>query len=191
MHARLLIRLYLDAWIIAALVWFIGALFSKPTERTEPLSSRLPQIAWTLLSIILLSFPRLPWGPLGVRVIPRSFLLGYIGLALTVGGIAFAIWARFYLGRNWSGRVTIKKDHELIRSGPYSIVRHPIYTGFLVALTGTVIGNGEIRAILALAIVAVALYFKSRTEEKFMSEQFGEQYARYRQEVKSLIPFMW
>jgi protein-S-isoprenylcysteine O-methyltransferase Ste14 len=191
MHARLLARLYVDAWVIALIVWIVAGLFTKPAERSEPLASRLIQIGWSLLSIFLLSFRRLPWGPLGVRVVPRSFFLGYTGLALTVGGIAFAIWARFYLGRNWSGRVTIKKDHELIRSGPYSIVRHPIYTGFLVALTGTVIAIGEIRAIVALAIVVVALYFKSRTEEKFMSQQFGEEYAKYSQEVKSLIPFIW
>jgi protein-S-isoprenylcysteine O-methyltransferase Ste14 len=138
-----------------------------------------------------LSFRSLPWGPLGIRVIPRNLFLGYLGLALTVGGIAFAIWARFYIGRNWSGRVTIKKDHQLIRSGPYSIVRHPIYAGFIVALTGTVIAIGQIRAILALAVVVWGLRCKSKLEEQFMSEQFGEEYARYRQEVKSLIPFVW
>jgi len=140
--------------------------------------------------VSLLTFGRLPWGPLGVRVVPRSFLLGNAGLVLTIVGIAFALWARFYLGRNWSGRVTVKEDHELIRSGPYAIVRHPIYTGFLVALTGTVIAIGEIRAILALFIVGIGLHFKSKTEEQFMSEKFGEQYAIYRREVKSLIPYV-
>jgi protein-S-isoprenylcysteine O-methyltransferase Ste14 len=190
MHGRLLARLYVDAWIFAGLVWLIAALFTKRTERTEPLSSRLVQFGWTLLSVILLSFGRLPWGPLGVRVIPRSFVLGNAGLALTIAGIAFALWARFYLGRNWSGRVTLKENHELIRTGPYAIVRHPIYSGFLLALTGTVIAIGEIRAILALVIVAIGLHFKSKTEERFMSEKFSEQYATYSREVKSLIPYI-
>jgi protein-S-isoprenylcysteine O-methyltransferase Ste14 len=190
MHGRLLARLYVDAWIFAGIVWLVAALFTNRTERTEPLSSRLVQLGWTLLSVILLSFGRLPWGPLGVRVIPRSFLLGNAGLALTIVGIAFALWARFYLGRNWSGRVTLKENHELIRTGPYAFVRHPIYTGILVALTGTVIAIGEARAILALIIVAVGLHFKSKTEEQFMSEKFGEQYATYRREVKSLIPYV-
>ena len=190
MHARLLARLYIDAWIFAGIVWLIAALFTKRTVRTEPPSSRLVQLGCAVLSVILLSFGRLPWGPLGIRVIPRSFFLGNAGLALTIFGIAFAIWARFYLGRNWSGRVTLKEDHELIRTGPYAIVRHPIYTGFLVALTGTVIAIGEIRAILALAIVAAGLHYKSKTEERFMSEKFGERYATYRREVKSLIPYV-
>lgn len=190
MHARLLARLYVDAWIFVGLVWLAGAAFSKPTQKTESLGSRLAQLGWSLLGVFLLSFPRLPWGPLGIRVIPRSLVLGVIGLALTFGGIAFAIWARFYLGRNWSGRVTIKENHELIRSGPYSIVRHPIYAGFLVALVGTVIAIGEIRAILALAVIAAGLHFKARTEEKFMREQFGDQYVRYEREVKSLIPWV-
>jgi protein-S-isoprenylcysteine O-methyltransferase Ste14 len=190
MTARLLARLYFDAWILAGLVWLVGAFFVKRAARTEPLSSRLTQLAVALLGIVLLSFRRLPWGPLGLRVIPRSWTLGYLGLALTVGGIAFAIWGRFYIGRNWSGRVTIKEDHQLIRSGPYAIVRHPIYAGFLVALAGTTIAIGEIRAILALAIIAVGLHFKARTEEKFMRDQFGEQYARYEREVKSLIPWI-
>jgi protein-S-isoprenylcysteine O-methyltransferase Ste14 len=190
MHARLLARLYINAWIFAGIVWLVAALFTKRTERTEPLSSRLVQLSWAFLSVALLSFGRLPWGPLGIRVIPRSFVLGNAGLALTIVGIAFALWARFYLGRNWSGRVTLKENHELIRTGPYAIVRHPIYTGFLVALTGTVIAIGEIRAILALVIVAAGLHFKSKTEEQFMSDKFGNQYAAYRREVKSLIPYV-
>jgi len=190
MHARLLIRLYIDAWILAGIVWLVAAFFTKPVERVQPRGSRLVQWGWSLVAFVLLSFRRLPWGPLGVRVIPRSFVLGDLGLALTVGGIAFAAWARFFLGRNWSGRVSIKKDHELIRSGPYAIVRHPIYTGFIVALAGTTIAIGEIRAVLALAIVAIALRFKSKREEQFLREQFGEEYARYRHEVKALIPFV-
>lgn len=190
MHVRLFARLYVDAWILAGLVWLAAAFFVKRTERNEPLASRLFQLAWALVAAVLLSFPRWPWGPLGIRVIPRSLLLGLLGLAMTWGGIAFAIWARFYIGRNWSGRVTIKQDHELIRSGPYAIVRHPIYAGFLAALAGTTIAIGQIRAILALAIITVGLHFKARTEEKFMRQQFGEEYARYEREVKSVIPWV-
>jgi protein-S-isoprenylcysteine O-methyltransferase Ste14 len=179
-----------DAWVFLGLVWLVGAFFSKPVERKEPLGSRLLQLGWGLLAAFLLSVRNLPLGPLGVRVIPGSLLLGYVGLALTWGGIAFAIWARFYLGSNWSARVTIKKDHELIRSGPYAIVRHPIYAGLLAAVAGTAIAIGEVRAILALPIIAVGLHFKARTEEKFMREQFCEQYSRYEREVKSLIPWV-
>jgi len=190
MQPLLLARLYVDAWIFAGIVWVAAAFFSKPAEKAESLASRLAQLSWTFLGVVLLSFPRLHWGPLGIRVIPRSWTLGYTGLALTFAGIAFAIWARFYIGGNWSARVTIKKDHQLIRSGPYAIVRHPIYAGFLLALAGTAMGMGEIRAFVALAIVAAGMRFKARIEEKFMRERFGEQYQRYQREVKSLIPFI-
>lgn len=190
MRAHLLAHPYFDAWVFLGLVWLVGAFFSKPVERKEPLGSRLLQLGWGFLAVFLLSLRNFPWRPLGVRVIPHSPPLGYVSLALTWGGIAFAAWARFYLGSNWSGRVTIKKDHRLIRSGPYALVRHPIYTGLLTAVAGMTIAIGQIRAILALALVAAGLHFKARTEEKFMREQFGEQYARYEREVKSVIPWV-
>ena len=94
------------------------------------------------------------------------------------------------LGRNWSGVVTVKQDHELIRSGPYRYVRHPIYTGLLIAFAGSAIARGEWRGILALAIVFAALWRKLRLEERWMIETFGDAYLRYRAEVRALIPFV-
>ena len=103
-------------------------------------------------------------------------------------GIAFAVWARQYLGRNWSGTVTVKQDHELIRTGPYRLVRHPIYTGLLLAILGTAVAFGEWRGLLAFALLTGSLLLKLRVEERFMSESFPEPYARYRAEVPALIP---
>lgn len=74
-------------------------------------------------------------------------VLYWLGLLMVICGLAFAVWARIHLGRNWSGTVTVKEDHELIRSGPYGIVRHPIYTGLLLAIAGTAIVFGEWRAV--------------------------------------------
>ena len=85
----------------------------------------------------------------------------------------------------------IKRDHELIRSGPYSIVRHPIYTGFLLAILGTVIYIGEMRGLVAFALAITGLKWKSLTEESLMQEQFGTQYADYKRHVKALVPFVW
>jgi protein-S-isoprenylcysteine O-methyltransferase Ste14 len=85
--------------------------------------------------------------------------------------------------------VTLKEGHELIRSGPYAYVRHPIYTGLLVALLGTAVACGELRALIGLAVVAAAFVRKLRIEERFMRESFPEQYARYSSEVPALIPF--
>ena len=101
------------------------------------------------------------------------------------------MWARFALGRNWSGTVTVKHDHELVRSGPYAIVRHPIYSGFLLGLLGTVIVRGSLGALLGLGVIVLVLRLKSLTEESFMLEQFGSQYTAYQRDVKALVPFLW
>lgn len=101
----------------------------------------------------------------------------------------FSVWARVQLGGNWSGIVTIKQDHELIVRGPYAIVRHPIYTGLLVALIGSAMALGEWRGVLAVLIAYWALWRKLRVEERWMAERFGEQYEAYRRRIPALVPF--
>jgi len=129
-------------------------------------------------------------GFLEFRFLPDFAALAYLGVAVTAIGIAFAVWARFVLGQNWSSQVTLKQGHELIRGGPYALVRHPIYSGMLLGLLGTAIGVGEFRGLIALALFIVAWWLKARTEETLMIQQFGEQYSRYRRDVKALIPFV-
>ena len=109
---------------------------------------------------------------------------------MVAGGLGISIWARRVLGRNWSGIVTVKQDHELIRTGPYRYVRHPIYTGLLLAILGTALIFGEWRGLIAFVIFTAAIMLKVRTEERFMDESFPEQYARYRAEVPALLPFL-
>jgi len=113
-----------------------------------------------------------------------------VGVALTAMGIAFSIAARAWLDGNWSGTVTLKQGHELIRNGPYALVRHPIYTGMLLALFGTALVIDRWRALIGFAILVAGLLYKMRVEERFMAEQFGDVYARYRAEVPALIPFL-
>jgi protein-S-isoprenylcysteine O-methyltransferase Ste14 len=100
------------------------------------------------------------------------------------------VWARHYLGKNWSQVVTIKEDHELITDGPYSMSRHPIYTGLLFGFVGTSIALGELRGVIAVAFVFGVLLYKLKLEEKWLHEQFGEPYERYCQKVAALIPFI-
>ena len=121
---------------------------------------------------------------------PFTTWLPWLGAALTLAGIAFTIWARVLLGGNWSGGVTLKHDHELVIDGPYRWVRHPIYTGLLVALAGTALALGEWRGLLALAIAAAALWRKLGLEEALMRGQFGDAYAHYAERVPALIPFV-
>ena len=125
------------------------------------------------------------------RFLPDLEIYRWIGLLMTIAGVAFAIWARVTLGRNWSGTVTIKQDHELIRTGPYALVRHPIYTGITLAVIGTAIFNGQIRSLILILATFSVLIYKIRMEEQFMTEQFGSEYTNYRQKTKTLVPFLW
>jgi protein-S-isoprenylcysteine O-methyltransferase Ste14 len=127
---------------------------------------------------------------LGWRFMPESVSFGVVGLVSTVIGIALAIWARIILGTNWSAVVTIKQGHQIIRRGPYAVIRHPIYSGGLLALLGTAIAFGEIRGLIGFTLIFIAWWMKSRLEEAFLEEQFGADYTRYKREVKGLIPFV-
>jgi protein-S-isoprenylcysteine O-methyltransferase Ste14 len=125
------------------------------------------------------------------RFVPKGQTSLYIGLALTILGLAFSVWARVSLGRNFSGMVTVTEDHQLQRTGAYGIVRHPIYSGFMLATLGTAIAFGAVRGLVSFALIVLAWGYKSRIEEKLMIEQFGGEYERYQREVKALIPLIW
>jgi protein-S-isoprenylcysteine O-methyltransferase Ste14 len=123
-----------------------------------------------------------------MRFLPSVPGLPLAGLALTITGCAFAIWARLTLGANWSGRATVKAGHELVIKGPYALARHPIYTGLLLASVGTGLAIGEWRCLLGLALLAIVFIAKIGQEEKLMLQTFPEAYPRYRRCVKALIP---
>ncbi|MGH7689031.1 MAG: methyltransferase family protein, partial [Gemmatimonadaceae bacterium] len=97
----------------------------------------------------------------------------------------------FTLGRNWSGTVTVKENHELIVRGPYRIVRHPIYTGFTLGMLGTALVIAQVRGLIAMALIVCAWRLKWGVEERFMLEEFGERYADYKKRVSALIPGIW
>jgi protein-S-isoprenylcysteine O-methyltransferase Ste14 len=189
MGAMLYRQLILWPWCLWGLYWFVSALGNKTTARRESTGSRLAHVVPLILGGVLIGWRSMPWPWLTPRLWPRSLELYWLGLALLVAGLLFAVWARVHLGRNWSATVTVKQSHELIRSGPYAYVRHPIYTGVLTALLGTVLASGTLRAVLGLAIIAAALLRKVRIEERFMRETFPDEYPRYCATVPALIPF--
>jgi protein-S-isoprenylcysteine O-methyltransferase Ste14 len=115
----------------------------------------------------------------------------WTGLLITFFSLCFTIWARINLGKNWSGRVTLKEDHELITKGAYAITRNPIYTGILFAFLGDAIRLGVWRGFAGMLILFIALLIKIRREEALLSGHFGEEYANYKKRVKALIPFLW
>ena len=110
------------------------------------------------------------------------------GAVLTAVGVGFAIWARHHIGRNWSGQVTIRREHELIRTGPYAHIRHPIYTGLIVAVAGTAIVIGEHRALTALALILLGFTFKGKREESMLENRFGPAFEEYRRRTGFFLP---
>jgi protein-S-isoprenylcysteine O-methyltransferase Ste14 len=127
---------------------------------------------------------------LETRVLPYARSVFWTGVAVIAAGLLFTVWARVHLGRNWSGTIAIKESHDLITTGPYSLVRHPIYSGLLLGFLGSAIARAEWRGVLAVAIVTSALWRKLRIEESWLAREFGEAYATYRHRVATLVPFV-
>jgi protein-S-isoprenylcysteine O-methyltransferase Ste14 len=153
------------------------------------MGSRLLHVLPLLLAFWLLWAARLPVPFLNERIFAPAPWEFWVGAVITAVGLLFTGWARIHIGRNWSGTVTIKQEHELISSGPYAIVRHPIYTGLIVAFIGSGLARGEWRGVLAVIIAWAALWRKLRLEERWMTERFGEQYAAYCRRTPALVPF--
>ncbi len=188
---HILIRSIDFAWITIGAVWLIASLQTKRAVLIQSMGSRAVQALLTVLAYFLLFSDETAIGLLGYRLLPPSLEWAWIGAGLVFAGLLFALWARFFLGANWSSRVTVKQNHELVRSGPYGLVRHPIYSGFLLAILGTALAFGEVRSFLAVVFAFAGFKLKSLTEEQFMLGQFGEAYAQYKRDVKSLIPLIW
>jgi protein-S-isoprenylcysteine O-methyltransferase Ste14 len=178
------------AWIAALAFWALASIASKRTVRAQSQASELGQGALAGSGFVVLFNRQIALGPLDWRVLPDSVVFTYSGLALTIAGLSFMAWSRVALGRNWSASVTIKQDHALVRSGPYAIVRHPLYSGVLFAMFGTAIFFGQIRGFVAICLTFGGWWLKSRTEEEFMVQQFGAAYRRYQEQVKALIPYI-
>jgi protein-S-isoprenylcysteine O-methyltransferase Ste14 len=184
--------LFGGAWLIWLIYWGVSALNVKSALRVESGLSRFGKYALPLIIAVLLlqNCPVYRGTFLSERFVPDQLWVVWLGFALTIVGLAFACWARVILGRNWSGVVQLKQDHELIIRGPYSLVRHPIYTGLLLAFFGTAVGIGEWRGVLATAIVGVSFWRKLRMEERWLCELFGDRYRDYMAHVKALVPWL-
>jgi len=178
-------------WAAWALYWWATSHDVKPTTRREPLLSRAMHLGPMFLAAALLWAPRMDVLALDARLVPWAAWQFWAGAALTAAGLAFTVWARRHLGRNWSAIVTLKQDHELVTSGPYAWVRHPIYTGLLAGFLGSAIALGQWRGLLAVALFYAAALRKYRLEERWMRERFGVAYDAYRARVKALVPWLF
>jgi protein-S-isoprenylcysteine O-methyltransferase Ste14 len=185
----LFLSLFIAMWGGWLAVWILMARSVKEATQTEARILRLSHIVPLLVAAGLLT-ARVPLPLLNNRFVPLAIWPAALGATLTFGGLAFCVWARFVIADNWSSDVQLKRDHELIIEGPYRWVRHPIYTGLLLAFIGSALAVGEWRGGLAVAIAAASFWRKLRREEAVMRRQFGDAYAEYAARVPALVPFL-
>jgi protein-S-isoprenylcysteine O-methyltransferase Ste14 len=184
--------LVLLLWIAWLVYWRVSAAGVKPAVRHESKWSRASYLIPILIASILLSIPPIAGGGfLFSRFLPQGIDGYWLGVMLVAAGLGFSVWARQHLGRNWSGTVEVKQDHQLICTGPYQFVRHPIYTGILIAFLGIAIVVGQWHAILAVLIAFGSFWRKLTLEERFMRETFGSAYEEYRARTATLIPYLF
>jgi protein-S-isoprenylcysteine O-methyltransferase Ste14 len=179
-------------WLVVLGYWLWAARSAKPTEHQESFAKRLAAY-WIPLIVAMLLLGPGEWfshSLLREQFVPHTTLVYSIGLGLMILGALVAISSRARLGRNWSATVQLKQDHELITSGIYRLVRHPIYTGLLALFLGDAIMVGDWRGLLAVAIVLVSFWRKLRLEETWLAQHFGEPYRLYQARTKALIPMV-
>ncbi len=180
-------------WLVLFAYWMVAAIGAKRNVGTR--------LRWTKnglrLGVIVLSLLALRMVPLvrhalqdAQAYVAGSVLIGAIGVVFCVLGVGLALWARVHLGRNWGMPMSTKESPELVTTGPYAFVRHPIYTGILLAMLGSTVGEN---AFWVLPFVLFGAYFvySARREEELMIEHFPEQYPAYMQRTNMLLPFRW
>ena len=177
--------------IIFGVYWLISSSSIKSTKRTEPYLSGLFHSILLIVGFALIWIKWFQIGILEIRIIPENLIFQVIGVILVTVGVIFAIWARRVLGEEWSNNVAIKASHTLIKSGPYQFVRNPIYTGVIFAMLGMMITLGEIRGLIGLILVLISVWHKGWMEEQLLIEEFGDEYIKYKKNVKFMIPFVF
>src|ERR1700761_8864569 len=160
------------AWIGLMLYWVASALNVKQMKYIAPMHVRIMQLVFLVPACLLLFFEHYRLGVLHLTLLPPSGGLSAAGVSITFAGVLFAIWARYVLGSNWSSQVAIREGHELIQSGPYRFIRHPIYTGILTAAWGTAIVAGQLGAFVGVILATMGFAYKGKQEELNLQRQF-------------------
>jgi protein-S-isoprenylcysteine O-methyltransferase Ste14 len=176
-----------SAWL---LIWVLAASFTARTVVRQPLASRVAHGLWLWVGAALLFFvdTRRSGRPLNIPLLPFHAWIAWTGVGMVAVGLGHAVWARVHLGKMWSGTVTLKEEHALVRSGPYALTRHPIYTGLILALIGTVLVRDTLGALVGFALCVIGVILKIRQEERLMIGHFGDAYRVYQAEVPAVVP---
>jgi protein-S-isoprenylcysteine O-methyltransferase Ste14 len=179
-------QVILACWIIFILYWFISARSVKPVQETRGwLGGNWYPILYLIGFLFMINFRFLgrlgiPTNKLAILLLPHTTVLNSIIVILLIAGLIIAIAARRTLARNWSGAVALKEDHELITTGPYKYVRHPIYTGMLLMISGTALSVATLGACIGFFIILVGVLLKLRQEEALLTKHFSQGYLSYK-----------
>jgi protein-S-isoprenylcysteine O-methyltransferase Ste14 len=182
-------------WALFGMYWLIAARRGK-TARSGESTSESPAYRLARLLLLAITFALLfaKWtavGFLGQRFLPDAPSIACIGLALALAGMAIAMWARIHLGQYWSDKVVLKVDHQLIGSGPYARMRHPIYSGVLLGVAGTALVVGEWRGVLAFLLLLTNYAVKANREEKILAGAFAESFPEHKRRAGFLLPRLY
>jgi protein-S-isoprenylcysteine O-methyltransferase Ste14 len=186
-------------WCLWALTWMAAAAWANRTVKRPGGAREIPYRVLTIVGFVMLLFvvvkhgnvhsPDLPL-PLIAHLWTLPVEAGWAMVGLATLGFAFCWWARLHLGRLWSGSITRKEGHRVIDTGPYALVRHPIYTGLLTAGLATMILRGDVAAVIGFIALTLGYYLKARIEEGFLRDELGPaDYDAYAARVPMLVPF--
>ncbi|HEX5279206.1 MAG TPA: isoprenylcysteine carboxylmethyltransferase family protein [Micropepsaceae bacterium] len=178
-------------WLLFCLVWLIGSLRAKKTASRRALWTQMP---WRVgIAVVLVALLVSRWGHELLRpgaATLASPTVGLIGLVLCILGLAYAVWARIVIGTNWGMPMSLKENPQLVTSGPYAQVRHPIYSGVLLAMLGSGLAI-SLWWFIFFAVNAGQFLYAARKEEQLMLQTFPDSYPGYMRRTRMLIPFVF
>jgi protein-S-isoprenylcysteine O-methyltransferase Ste14 len=179
------LQLNLWTWFVYFVVWTVWGFFVHRARWSEGLVRRAQYatLLWGGFAMVVHSL---------VYLRPhRAAVLVWLGNTMTIGGILFAAWARFELGKLWSGYVTLREGHRLIRTGPYKLARHPLYTGLLTAVLGSTLVVSTLSAAVGFVVVVCGMMIKIRREEALLIGEFGDEFRQFQRDTSMLVPFIY
>lgn len=180
-------------WSGFGLYWVAAAVRRKTNRGSPPQTGEAHFFRAVRLSVLATTFALIFWqrlaiGFLGQRFAPDSNVLDYTGSVLTLAGLGIATWARVRLAQFWSDKVVVQAGHQLIRTGPYARMRHPIYSGVLLGVLGTAMALGEWRGVIAFLLLLINYAIKARKEDRLLAKSFGNDFLLHEQDAGFLLP---
>jgi protein-S-isoprenylcysteine O-methyltransferase Ste14 len=173
-------------WLVWVISWKAASFWRAPTTVEAPANRYRPHFV-IAVGGFLLTFGVVPWQ--FERLWPAGPIFGWAMVGLTAGGLAFTWWARLHMGRLWNGGVSRTADHRIIESGPFALVRHPIYTGMIAAVWAVAVLQARPIALLGAVLFALGFILKARLEERFLAAEFPG-YEDYSSRVPMIVPFV-